>query len=214
MSEEVGLRELKKQRTRQAISEAAIRMFLENGFDDVSVVEVAAAAEVSKRTLFKYFPSKEDLVVHRFADHKDELARYVRDREPGEAPLDALERGWLDALRRHDEATGLCDRPGVKAFFRLVLDTAGLTARLKQHYTHAERLLADALEETGYPRRTARLAACQITAVQGLLVSDTAQEVASGRSAEEVHPEAATALREALALLRDGLRPPTEIAAT
>ncbi|WP_329409506.1 TetR/AcrR family transcriptional regulator [Nocardia vinacea] len=65
----MGLRERKKRHTRAAISDAAIRLFLADGFDAVSVVDIAATAEVSKRTLFKYFPSKEDLVVHRFADH-------------------------------------------------------------------------------------------------------------------------------------------------
>lgn len=83
MSEPAGLRERKKQRTREAIAAAAIALFLERGFDQVSVADVAAAAEVSKRTLFKYFPSKEDLVVQRFADHQDESARHVRAREPG-----------------------------------------------------------------------------------------------------------------------------------
>ena len=75
-----GLRERKKQRTHAAISEAAIALFLEHGFNQVSVAQVAEAAEVSKRTLFAYFPTKEDLVVHRLADHETEFARVVRAR--------------------------------------------------------------------------------------------------------------------------------------
>jgi AcrR family transcriptional regulator len=208
MGEGVGLRELKKRRTRQAISEAAIRLFLEHGFDNVSLVEVAAAAEVSKRTLFQYFPRKEDLVVHRITDHQDELARYVGDREPDESPLDAVERGWLDGLRRHDAMTGLCDRPEVLAYYRLIFDTGSLTARLQQYINHSRQLLADALEQAGYPQLTARLTACQLTAVQGLLMRDNARQVAAGRSAEEVHPESVAAVLQAVALLRDGIPTP------
>ncbi|MBH0245959.1 TetR/AcrR family transcriptional regulator, partial [Streptomyces cavourensis] len=57
----ISLRERKKQLTYRAISDAAIAMFLERGFDKVSVAEVAAAADISKPTLFRYFPAKEDL---------------------------------------------------------------------------------------------------------------------------------------------------------
>ncbi len=70
-----GLRERKKARTRKALSDTAIALFLERGFAGVSVAEAAAAAEVSKPTLFRSFPAKEDLVLHRFADHRDEPAR-------------------------------------------------------------------------------------------------------------------------------------------
>lgn len=80
-----GLRERKKQLTYQAVSDAAIAMFLERGFDKVSVAEVAAAADISKPTLFRYFPAKEDLVLHRFADHEDESARVVAERPPARA---------------------------------------------------------------------------------------------------------------------------------
>lgn len=72
-----GLRERKKARTRQVLSDTAIALFLERGFAGVSVAEAAAAAEVSKPTLFRCFPAKEDLVLHRFADHRDEPARTV-----------------------------------------------------------------------------------------------------------------------------------------
>ncbi|MFF1797728.1 TetR/AcrR family transcriptional regulator, partial [Kitasatospora sp. NPDC058263] len=88
MSEsDTGLRTLKKQRTRQAIAEAAIALFLARGFDQVSVAEIAAAAEVSKPTLFRYFGSKEELVLHRFADHLGEAGRVVRARPAGTTPL-------------------------------------------------------------------------------------------------------------------------------
>ncbi|MDW8810526.1 TetR family transcriptional regulator, partial [Streptomyces scabiei] len=82
---ETGLRERKKRRMYERVSEIAIRLFLEKGFDAVSVAEVAAAAEISKPTLFRYFPAKEDLVLHRIADHEDETARVVAGRAEGES---------------------------------------------------------------------------------------------------------------------------------
>src|SRR3954451_7689964 len=107
MDEPVGLRERKKARTRKAISETAIALFLERGYDDVSVAEIAAAAEVSKRTLFAYFQTKDDLVLHRIAAHEDETPRVVRGRAPGESPLAPLHRHRRAALARHDPITGL-----------------------------------------------------------------------------------------------------------
>lgn len=89
--------------------------------DAVPVAEIAEAAEVSKRTLFAYFPTKDDLVLHRFADHEDEPARVVRDRTPDETPLDALRRHLRKALEERNPITGLCDTPAIVAFHRLVL---------------------------------------------------------------------------------------------
>ena len=89
MIEPTGLRARKKARTRDAIADAAISLFLAHGFDQVSVNDIAAAAEVSKPTLFRYFATKEDLVLHRFADHNGEAARVVRDRQADVSPVTA-----------------------------------------------------------------------------------------------------------------------------
>ena len=87
MIEPAGLRARKKARTRDAIADAAISLFLAHGFDHVSVTDIAATAEVSKPTLFRYFATKEDLVLHRFADHKGEAApgQITRERQSGRA---------------------------------------------------------------------------------------------------------------------------------
>src|SRR5580704_9008085 len=95
MTELMGLRERNKARTRETIAATAIRMFLADGFDAVSITDIARAAEVSRRTLFAYFPTKEDLVLQRFADHQDEPARVVRARLSGQSPLEALRAAQL-----------------------------------------------------------------------------------------------------------------------
>jgi AcrR family transcriptional regulator len=204
-----GLRELKKERTRRAISEAAIALFLERGFDRVSVADVAAAAEVSKPTLFSYFSSKEDLVVHRFADHQDQAADVVRGRAPGETAIGALHRDFVAGLDRRDPITGLNDHPGVLAFTRLVRSTPSLVARGAQYLARAEESLAEALREdpdVTPPRAlTARLLAAQITATQRVLAEHNNHRIAEdGQSADELRSEAVGDADRAFELLEHG----------
>ncbi|WP_326799643.1 TetR/AcrR family transcriptional regulator [Streptomyces sp. NBC_01808] len=202
-----GLRERKKQRTREALSEAAVSLFLRHGFAAVSVARVAEAAEVSKRTLFAYFPSKEDLVAHRLAHHETDAARAVRDRPPRTAPLAALREHVLRGLRERATATGLDDRPEVRALYRMILDTPSLAARMERFRTGAERALADALRETAaVPEPTARLAAAQIVAVQWALARENAERMAYGESADDRFPGAVAAAEHGFALLENGLR--------
>src|SRR5580692_4200834 len=120
MTELMGLRERKKVRIRETIAATAIRMFLEAGFDQVSITDIAREADVSRRTLFAYFPTKEDLVLQRFADHEDETARTVRSRRADQSPLDALREARLDGLQRRDPSTGLNDDPEIMAFLTLI----------------------------------------------------------------------------------------------
>ncbi|MFJ8888042.1 TetR/AcrR family transcriptional regulator [Streptomyces sp. NPDC102402] len=198
-----GLRERKKQLTYQAVSEAAISMFLERGFDKVSVAEVAAAADISKPTLFRYFPAKEDLVLHRFADHEDEAARVVSGRPDGVSPLEALRLHFLDGLDRRDPVTGLCDNPHVLAFHRLLYGTPSLVARLYAYQGRSEAALARALDP-GTPV-AARLAAGQIVAVLRILAEENWRRIDAGESADRVHGDAVAAAGLAFAQLKSGL---------
>ena len=194
-----GLRALKKDRTRQTLSETAIGLFLERGFDAVSVADVAAAAEVSKPTLFRYFPSKEDLVLHRIADHQGEAARVVTARG-ARSPLDALHAHFRDGLVRHEPTTGLCDHPAVLAFHRLVFYTPSLASRLADHVTSDAAALAAALGG-GTP---ADLVAAQVIAVHHVLARANYAAVAAGSRADEVLASAMAAADLAFALLKNG----------
>jgi len=198
--EPTGLRARKKARTRDAIADAAISLFLVHGFDHVPVNDIAATAEVSKPTLFRYFASKEDLVLHRFADHKGEAARVVRDRQPGVPPLTALHRHFRAGLDRYDPVTGLNDHPEVVAFHRLVFTTPSLAGRLTQYMLDDEEALAGALGRG----IDARLRAAQVLAVQRVLARTNWQKIADGRTAGDVHPEAVADAGQAFAQLRSG----------
>ncbi|MFC1411776.1 TetR/AcrR family transcriptional regulator [Streptacidiphilus sp. N1-12] len=203
-----GLRARKKERTHQAISEAAIALFLARGYDRVSVAEVAAAAEVSKPTLFRYFPAKEDLVLHRFADHQGEWARVVRDRAPGESPLTALHAHFGRGLREHDPVTGLNDHPAVLAFLGLVYSTPALQGRLARFRAEDQDALAGALREAAAAEPddlAPRLAAAQLVAVHQVLADENWRKISAGRSADEVQPEAVEDADRAFGLLAAGL---------
>lgn len=197
---EIGLRERKKLRTYRTVSDTAIRLFLERGFDAVSVAEVAAAAEISKPTLFRYFPAKEDLVLYRIADHEGEAARVAAE---GPAPVEALRRHFLDGLRRGDPVTGLSDDPDVLAFHALLYGTPALVARLHGHLERSEEALAEALGGG----LGARLAAGQITAVRRILAQENWRRIAAGERAGEVREDAVVAAERAFGVLARALPP-------
>ena len=208
-AEPTGLRERKKARTRAAISDTAIALFLAYGFERVPVVRVAAEAEVSKRTLFAYFPTKEDLVLHRFADHERELAEVVRRRAPEQSPLDALRAHVLDGLRRRDPITGLTDAAEPLAIQRMISQTPSLAARLLRYFASSEAALREALEEgDGMPyaeaQVTARVLAASVSSVLRALAEHNAARLTEGESADAVAPEAIAAVERAFALLRHG----------
>lgn len=100
--ETLGLRERKKQRTRRLIADTAERLFAERGYENVSVSDVARAAEVSEPTVYNYFPTKERLVLDRDAEISDHLTRLIAVRSPGVSPAAAIRQealGFVDEIR-------------------------------------------------------------------------------------------------------------------
>src|SRR5919197_2844961 len=95
-SQEPGLRERKKQQTRQLIADTARRLFAERGFEAVTVAEVARAADVSEATVFNYFPTKEDLFYSGLEAFEQELLSTIHERQPGESLLAAFGRFVLE----------------------------------------------------------------------------------------------------------------------
>ena len=75
----------KKERTRQAITDTAMRLLFEHGFDQVSIVQIAAASEVAVQTVYNYFPAKADLVFDEAGEIIDDLRHVIRHRAPGES---------------------------------------------------------------------------------------------------------------------------------
>ncbi|RSS73963.1 TetR/AcrR family transcriptional regulator [Streptomyces sp. WAC06614] len=200
-----GLRETKKQRTRAHLRATALELFLERGFDAVSVADVAAAAEVSKPTLFRYFPTKEDLVLDRFADHQDEAARVVRDRPAGQTPVGALHAQYTAALAERDPATGLSDLPDIVAFMRLLYSADSLLGRVARYAEREVELLTEVLEAESVPPLLARLSAQHLVTVRHELGRANWHRMAAGATSDEAYPEAVADADLAFSALADGL---------
>jgi AcrR family transcriptional regulator len=138
---ELGLRERKKLRTHEAIVAAAMKLFTERGFDSVTVAEVARAADVSEKTVFNYFPTKEDLVVHRGVERTGDLLEDLRGLPPRTSVLDPFRRMTDDFL------TAVETEPveAIIAVPRLVRGSATLRSRLISGWEQEAAALTPAL---------------------------------------------------------------------
>ncbi|WP_225726126.1 MULTISPECIES: TetR/AcrR family transcriptional regulator [unclassified Nocardia] len=146
MTAPTGRRERKKAQTRQALADAALRLFLERGFDEVGVREIAEAADVSLSTLFKHFPSKEALLFDMDEDMEEGLVAAVRERADGQSILDALRDHLLDTRMAST------DDLQASGFLQLIAETPALQEYWRQMMLrHTSAVAAVIAEEAGLP---------------------------------------------------------------
>jgi AcrR family transcriptional regulator len=192
-----GLRERKKRQTRQYISDVATGLFLERGFDAVTIAEIADAADVSVNTVYNYFPAKEDLFLDRTQGVVFRLARWVRGREKGESAAAAVLRELREELEAVSPRLGLMT--GYARFMRVIHEAPALRSRLWAIGQEVLENLEQALrEETGAPDDDPLpgLIAGQINWVHQTVMAVIGREMMAGRNPGEVS-------REVLALLDD-----------
>jgi AcrR family transcriptional regulator len=206
----VGLRERKKEQTRQAIAETAWRLFAERGYDRVSVAEIARAAQVAEATVFNYFPTKEDLFYSRLEAFGDQLVEAIGARSPGEPALAAFGRfmlgsgGWLRQAEAGD--TAAMDR--LRTVNRLIAASPDLQAREQLAIARSTRALADLLaDQTGAgPDDIApKVAANALMGVHRALLDDVRRRVLAGEEPARLAADIRALTRQALALLEHGL---------
>ncbi|MFL4949525.1 TetR/AcrR family transcriptional regulator [Streptomyces sp. MMS24-I31] len=206
MAEAMGLRERKKRETALRIYRTAIALFVQRGFDNVSVQEIADAAEVSKMTVFNYFGSKEDLVLAPAKEHFGDVARAVRERGPGESAVEAVRRQFLEMIEARDPSVGLNSEPLSRQVRRLVADTPVLVERAFVSFQKATRGLAAILaEETGDPM-LATVAAAMLSSARNALIEEFHRRIAEGETPDEVAADATERAHRAFALAENGLR--------
>ncbi len=206
MASELGLRERKKQQTRLSIAETARRLFVERGFDAVTVAQVAREAEVSEGTVFNYFPTKEDLFYSGMEAFEAQLIDAVRDRPGGETVLASFQRVVLDGIPRlaRDDASHL-----IATAARVIGSSPALQAREREIVArYTEELAALVAEETGRPAGDveATTVAAALMGVQRALVAYVHASVLAGRRGPKLAASARSQAKRAFARLEGGLR--------
>ncbi len=198
-----SLRERKKAETRQRIADVATAMFVERGFDTVTVAEVAEAAGVSKVTVFNYFTRKEDIFFDRGPQAEELLTAAVRDRPAGTSPLRAFRGLLVDLAARQHPLGGFRER--YCAFWRTILDSPALLARLREATEEMERLLTRLIAETADDPQPRLTAAVAIATFRTTYTAGVARMLAGAR-AEEVTADHIAALDHGFDILAGGLR--------
>ncbi|PZT68539.1 TetR/AcrR family transcriptional regulator [Streptomyces sp. SW4] len=199
-----GLRERKKRQTRQYISDVATGLFLERGFDAVTVAEVADAANVSVNTVYNYFPAKEDLFLDRSKGVVDRLSRWVRGRRDGESAAEAVLRELREEVESVSPRLGLMS--GYAAFMRVVQDSPALRSRM---WAIGQEVLVDLeqtlREETGAAEDdpTPALMAGQINWLHSTVMAGIGQRMLAGGTPSAVSREMLLILDEMEGLLSE-----------
>jgi AcrR family transcriptional regulator len=170
--EPIGRRERKKAATRKAISDVATMMFLERGFDNVSIREVADAADVSPTTVFAHFPQKEALVFDEDDEQRDRLVSTVRDRQPGTTINRAIHDFYAAELRANVDEHG---NDVTRVFLRFLNETPALRDYAAKMWLRHEDALAEAIaDELGLAEPVAEIRVYSRFVLQmQLLVNDS-----------------------------------------
>jgi AcrR family transcriptional regulator len=187
--DETRLRERKKQRTRQLIADTARRQFAERGFEAVTVAEIAREAEVAQKTVFNYFPTKEDLFYSRLEAFEEELLAAIRDRPAGTTMIAAfgdflLQPRGVFALEDTDAAT-----EQLRTITRVITESPALLARERQVFARYTESLAGLIaEETGAGPDDVepRAAAGALLAVHRALIDYVRRRTIAGASAHAI----------------------------
>ena len=206
----MGLRERKKEQTRQLLAETAWQLFAEHGFAGVSVADIARAADLSEATVFNYFRTKEDLFYSRFEAFETELIAAVRDRPPSEPAITAFRRFLLrpGGLLKLAEA-GDCDALAqLRTVNRLIAESPSLGARERTAFAHAAESLAHVLAtDTGKSPDdvTAAVVAHALLGVHRALIDHVRRRVLSDEPVAGLTAEVQRLGRRALTTLERGL---------
>jgi AcrR family transcriptional regulator len=210
----MGLRELKKDRTRQQIADCAWTLFADHGFDQVTVADVARCAGVSEATVFNYFPAKDDLFFHRLDEYGARLVAAVSGRAPGVGVLQA----FRDTVLHPEGLVAQVDAGNPQAFDRLVTvnrviaESPTLTAREHLSLTRIADALAAALvaeaEAVGTPSAdagfTARVVSSALLGVHRALLLHVRQAVLDDRPPRDLADRLLRHGTAAFALLENG----------
>ena len=191
--------------TRARISEVATRLFLERGFDTVTVAEVAREAGVSSVTVFKHFPRKEDLLLDREVDAVELLRSAVRDRAAGVDEPTSLRDATLRLIETRHALSGIKD--GSIPFFRTVAASSALVARAREIAADLQRTLAEELERDPTFEGDGTFLAAFFIAGYTTVMVETAGRLIAGDPPDAVVDDHRARLERLFDALRSGFGP-------
>ena len=189
--------------TRARISEVAARLFLERGFDPVTVAEVAREAGVSSVTVFNHFPRKEDLFLDRSADAVEFLRSAVRDRACGVDVVTSLRDTTLGLVDDRHPLSGVNDRS--VPFFRTVAASPALIGRAREIASDLQRTLAEELERDPTFEGDETLLAAFFIAGYSTVMVETARRLVAGEPLSDLVDEHRARFERLFAALRNGV---------
>jgi len=192
-------------RTRARILEVANRLFLEHGYEAVTVAEIARAAGVSSVTVFNHFPRKEDLFMDRAADAADLLRSTVRDRTPGVDALTSLRDTSFRLFDARHPLSGVNDHS--VPFFRTVAESPALLTRARAIASELHGTLAEELDRDPNFEGDATLLAAFFIAGYSAMMVETARRRIAGEPTSTVVQDHRVRLERLFTALRDGVGP-------
>jgi AcrR family transcriptional regulator len=206
----MGLRERKKQQTRQLIAKTAWRLFADRGFDQVTVAEVARQAQVAVATVFNYFPTKEDLVYHRLEAFESRLVDAIGTRTAGEPVVVAFRRYLLGSggLLAQVDAGDPQALERLRTVHRVIAASPALLAREQQALARtADAVAALLAAETAAPAHDLgpQVAANALIGVQRALLAYTRRRVLADEELARLAADVRRLGQRAFALLEHGL---------
>ncbi|GAA1616867.1 TetR/AcrR family transcriptional regulator [Actinoplanes couchii] len=185
--------------TRARILQVSNRLFLERGYESVTVAEIAREAGVSSVTVFNHFARKEDLFLDRAADAAELLRTTVRDRAPGTDVLTALQQACSRLVDERHPLSGVAD--GSVPFFRTVAESPALIARARAIAAELQATL------TGELDGDATLLAAFFIAGYSTVLVETARRRIDGEPADTVTTDHRARLDRLFTALREGIVP-------
>jgi AcrR family transcriptional regulator len=206
----VGLRERKKEQTRELIADTAWTLFADRGFDRVTVAEIAHEAQVAPATVFNYFASKEDLFFFRLEAFGARLVDAVATRPAGQSALAAFRRYLLrpEGLLAELEAGNPDALERLRTVSRMIAASPALQAREQRALAgYADALAATLAGDagTGADETTARVAASALIGVQRVLIDYVRRRVLANDRPERLAADVRRLGKRSFALLADGL---------
>jgi AcrR family transcriptional regulator len=195
-AEKLGLRERKKQQTRETIARVALRLFADHGYDKTTLADIAEAADVSPRTIFSYYESKEDILFCQEGEFLEQLKERLEQRPVGTTTVDAI-REFIASIPPPDEQAMLRKQ--------IVANNPALQMKIRAHLGQLEPLLTESIAkdlDAGPDDIRPPLLAASITAAF-TTVRDRLLEAEAGGPIS--HEDAMGTIDQVLEFMRGGL---------